>query len=60
MGFGFILQKAKGCPSCAKVVITVDPGIGYSASAATGSGAQGGIGGKNQIVNFAAKALWHS
>ena len=38
MGFGFILQKAKGCPSCAKVVITVDPGIGYSA--ATGSGAQ--------------------
>ena len=28
----------KGCPSCAKVVITVAPGIGYSA--ATGSGTQ--------------------
>ena len=27
-----------GCPSCAKVVITVAPGFGYSA--ATGSGAQ--------------------
>ena len=29
---------SKGCPSCAKVVITVAPGIGYSA--ATGSGTQ--------------------
>ena len=28
----------EGCPSCANVVITVAPGIGYSA--ATGNGAQ--------------------
>ena len=31
-------ERTKGCPSCAKVVVTVAPGIGYSA--ATRSGAQ--------------------
>ena len=43
MAAGLFLKRiveyiTKDCPSCAKVVITVAPGIGFSA--ATGSGAQ--------------------